>query len=65
MIYKPFHDLNISQLGMGNMHLPTVGDRGPINEEKARKIIEYAYSPLVTVDLPPSLRPKTSGKYIS
>jgi hypothetical protein len=25
----------------------------------------YVYLPLVTVDLPPSLRPKTSGKYIS
>jgi uncharacterized protein len=43
MIYKPFHDLNISQLGMGNMRLPPVGERGPINEEKARKVIEYAY----------------------
>ncbi len=43
MIYKPFHDLNLSQLGMGNMRLPTVGERGPIDEEKARKVIEYAY----------------------
>jgi predicted aldo/keto reductase-like oxidoreductase len=43
MIYKPFHDLNISHLGMGDMRLPTVGERGPIDEEKARKIIEYAY----------------------
>ena len=45
MIYKPFHDLNISHLGMGNMRLPTVGGgRGaPIDEEKARAIIEYAY----------------------
>ncbi len=25
----------------------------------------YVYSALVTVNLPPSLRPKTSGKYIS
>ena len=32
MIYKPFHDLNISYLGMGNMRLPTVGERrGPID----------------------------------
>ena len=30
MIYKSFHDLNISYLGMGNMRLPTVGERGPI-----------------------------------
>ncbi len=45
MIHKPFHDLNISYLGMGNMRLPTVGGerRGPIDEEKAREIIEYAY----------------------
>jgi predicted aldo/keto reductase-like oxidoreductase len=28
---------------MGNMRLPTVGQRGPIDEEKAREIIEYAY----------------------
>jgi predicted aldo/keto reductase-like oxidoreductase len=43
MIYKPFHDLNISYQGMGNMRLPTIGERGPIDEEKAREIIEYAY----------------------
>jgi len=42
MIYRPFHDLNISKLGMGNMRLPTVRERGPIDEEKARKIVEYA-----------------------
>ncbi len=43
MIYKPFQDLQLSQLGMGNMRLPTVGERGPIDEAKAREIIEYAY----------------------
>jgi predicted aldo/keto reductase-like oxidoreductase len=43
MMYRRFHDLNLSQLGMGAMRLPTVGERGPIDEEKARKIIEYAY----------------------
>ena len=43
MIHKPFHDLSISTLGMGNMRLPTAGERGPIDEEKARQIIEYAY----------------------
>ena len=45
MIYKPFHDWNISTLGMGNMRLPTVGGerRGPIDEGKARAIVEYAY----------------------
>ncbi|MBN1933732.1 MAG: aldo/keto reductase, partial [Anaerolineae bacterium] len=44
MIYKPFHDLNLSRLGMGNMRLPTVGERGPIDEAKARAMIEYAYA---------------------
>ena len=45
MIYKPFQDLNLSHLGLGNMRLPTVGGerRGPIDEEKARAIIEYGY----------------------
>jgi len=38
MIYKPFHELSLSQLGMGNMRLPTVAERGPIDEERARKI---------------------------
>jgi uncharacterized protein len=44
MLYKQFQNLNISQLGMGNMRLPTIGNRGPIDEEKAREIIEYAYN---------------------
>ena len=43
MLYKPFQDLELSCLGMGNMRLPTVGERGPIDEDKAREIIEYAY----------------------
>ncbi len=43
MIYKPFHSLQLSQLGMGNMRLPTVGEHGPIDEKKARELIEYAY----------------------
>ena len=43
MIYKSFSDLQLSHLGMGNMRLPTIGDRGPIDEKKAREIIEYAY----------------------
>jgi predicted aldo/keto reductase-like oxidoreductase len=43
MIYKDFHGLAVSSLGMGNMRLPTVGERGPIDEDKARAIIEYAY----------------------
>lgn len=43
MIYKPFQNLLISTLGMGNMRLPTIGSKGPIDEAKAREIIEYAY----------------------
>lgn len=43
MIYKPFQDMRLSHLGMGNMRLPTVAERGPIDERKAREIIEYAY----------------------
>lgn len=43
MIYKPFQDLQLSRLGMGNMRLPTIGERGPIDEKKAREIIEYTY----------------------
>ncbi len=44
MIYKPFQELSLSTLGMGNMRLPTInGQREVIDEEKARQIIEYAY----------------------
>lgn len=43
MIYKPFQGMHLSRLGLGNMRLPTVGDTGPIDEAKARGIIEYAY----------------------
>lgn len=43
MIYKPFKNIELSYLGMGNMRLPTIGERGPIDEIKAREIIEYAY----------------------
>lgn len=43
MIYKPFQDLKLSYLGMGNMRLPTTGQNGPIDKAKAREIIEYAY----------------------
>jgi len=43
MIYKDFHGFKISQLGMGAMRLPTIGERGPIDREKAGEIIEYAY----------------------
>ncbi len=43
MLYKHFQDLKLSTLGMGNMRLPVVGERGPIDQEKARAIIERAY----------------------
>ena len=42
MIYKDFQGENISVLGMGNMRLPTKGEGGPIDREKAQAIIDYA-----------------------
>ena len=43
MIYKRFGDFELSHLGMGNMRLPTMGDRGPIDRRKAEEVIEYVY----------------------
>ena len=43
MLYKQFKDKKLSWLGMGNMRLPVTAPRGPIDEPKARAIIEYAY----------------------
>ena len=44
MIYKTFQDKKLSTLGLGCMRLPTTGNNGgPINIEKATKLIEYAY----------------------
>ena len=43
MQYKEFCGEKISTLGMGNMRLPTTEERGPIDREKARAIIEHAY----------------------
>ncbi|MCL2092674.1 MAG: aldo/keto reductase [Treponema sp.] len=43
MIYKQFKDKKLSYLGLGCMRLPTTAPRGPIDEPKARAIIEYAY----------------------
>lgn len=45
MIYKDFKGMNISQLGMGNMRLPTKGDpmTDPIDYEKAEELIDYVY----------------------
>lgn len=44
MIYKPFKDLSLSCLGMGNMRLPVQGDKpgAPIDWERAQQIIDYA-----------------------
>ncbi len=44
MRYKPFQELSLSTLGMGNMRLPTVGEHGPIDERRAQELIEYAYA---------------------
>jgi uncharacterized protein len=45
VIYKEFKGMKISQLGMGNMRLPTKGDpMGPVDHEKAREIIDYVYT---------------------
>jgi predicted aldo/keto reductase-like oxidoreductase len=43
MIYKGFKELKVSWLGMGNMRLPVTGEKGPIDEAKARAVIDYAY----------------------
>ena len=45
MIYKQFKDKKLSTLGLGNMRLPHKGEglNAPIDEEKARELIEYAY----------------------
>jgi predicted aldo/keto reductase-like oxidoreductase len=44
MIYKPFKDIQLSWLGMGNMRLPKIEEKGEkIDEVKARELIEYAY----------------------
>lgn len=44
MTYKPFKDLSLSCLGMGNMRLPTSPDKegNPIDREAGGKIIDYA-----------------------
>lgn len=45
MLYKPFKELNLSRLGMGNMRLPKVEGQGEkIDETAARAIVEYAYT---------------------
>ena len=44
MIYKAFHDISLSRLGMGNMRLPVQGDKAgaPIDRVRAQEIIDYA-----------------------
>lgn len=46
MIYKPFQDIELSRLGMGNMRLPakegTYGPNALIDWEKSQEIIDYA-----------------------
>jgi predicted aldo/keto reductase-like oxidoreductase len=43
MMYKPFQNLQLSQLGMGTMRLPKTGTGEKIDEGKARALIEAAY----------------------
>ena len=43
MIYKQFHDLKLSALGMGTMRLPVVdGNNGQIDEDAAAKMVALA-----------------------
>lgn len=43
MIYKDFHNLKLSALGMGTMRLPVInGDDSKIDENAAAKMIDYA-----------------------
>lgn len=45
MIYKPFQDIQLSALGMGNMRLPSTdpaNPNAPIDWEKAHEILDYA-----------------------
>lgn len=47
MICKPFKDLSLSTLGMGNMRLPSVDPatpRSPIDWTKAHEVIDAAYA---------------------
>ena len=46
MIAKPFQDISLSRLGMGNMRLPVEGgkDGAPIDRARAQEIIDYAMS---------------------
>jgi len=41
MKYKPFKELKLSTLGMGNMRLPVTGDKN-IDEARAQEMIDFA-----------------------
>ena len=44
MVYRDFHELKLSGLGMGNMRLPVIdGDDGRINYPEAERVIRRAY----------------------
>ena len=43
MIYKDFHGLKLSSLGMGTMRLPTCEDKS-IHKEAVRQMLDYAFS---------------------
>ena len=44
MLYKDFKGLQLSELGMGNMRLPTIGgDDNQVDTEKAVAVIRGAY----------------------
>ena len=44
MIYKKFKDKELSWLGMGVMRMPTTEPGGPIDEKKAKELIDHAYN---------------------
>ena len=51
MITKPYKNINLSRLGMGNMRLPIHNDRPatPIDRVKAQEIIDYAMATESTI----------------
>lgn len=55
MYYNEIAGIKVSALGMGNMRLPTTEERGPIDREKAREIIEYAYEHGINFLIPHSV----------
>jgi hypothetical protein len=42
--YTDFQGKQLSRLGMGNMRLPTTGDTGTVDEERAQAIIDLVYA---------------------